>query len=119
MQKVKVVVQQGRNVSRGNWTKDDEETLIEMYNDGVKYTEIAKTLGRSYNSISARAAILKERGAIVVGEPHEDFKIREIVQEDDTAEQYRLSLVAEIKRHERTKLLLRLIEEELYKLKEI
>ncbi|HZX04034.1 hypothetical protein [Kribbella sp.] len=42
------------------WTPEDEQTMVEMYNNGHPYTQIADTLGRQEGGIITRLRLLGE-----------------------------------------------------------
>ncbi len=56
-------VQNGR-AKRRTWSKEEELKLIELYNKGLSYSQIAQKLNRTASMVSSRASVLKKRGEI-------------------------------------------------------
>ena len=44
------------------WTEKDERILLKLKSAGLRNVEIAKKMGRSYDSIKTRLKLLKKRG---------------------------------------------------------
>lgn len=48
-----------------NWAQQDIDLLIELYQEGISYPQIAKLMGRSYASVNYKLHVLRETGVIV------------------------------------------------------
>lgn len=49
---------------RRNWTEEDVEKLIEMYNDGASYVEISEVVRHAESSIATKLTKLRKAGRI-------------------------------------------------------